>query len=228
MKKLLFLSVIVILFFTQCKEEIAPSVDMGYNYFPTTQGLYVVYDVDSLVWDDIPDPPTSDTFHYTIKLRLEDSYVNSSGEIVYRWVKYLRKDSTGYAANDVLGAIPLASTLEVIEGNVPKLRMIFPVKLGQEWDQDIFHPTKEELEYRYVEVDEPASVAGNSFDSTCLAEHSPIANLLKDVYLYDRFARNIGLIERYERKIDTEINGDIISGSILHYRIRSYGIEMFP
>lgn len=227
MKKTILLPLLAILFLAQCKEEELPPQDLGYNYFPIEEGHYVIYDADSMVWDDIASPPLTDTFNFQVKLRVEDSYTDGSGRTVHRWVKYTRTDTTSWVVDEVYGIVQENSYLEIIEENLPHVRMSYPIGLGNSWDLNAYNNFAPSLS-TYIEVDQTATINNWAYDSTCMILHEEQITLISDDYAYDRFTRQIGLTERYERHLLKEVNGSIKGGYIKHYKIESYGTESLP
>ncbi len=224
MKKLLLLSLIALLMLSQCREKTLEGEDMGYSFFPTTSGQYVTYDVDSIVWD-VLNNSIPDTFEFQVKLRVEDEYKDEAGRKVHRWVKYTRTDTTQWKVDEVWGAIVEPSYLEVNENNLPLVRLSFPTRLGNKWDMNAFN-TQRESKSTLIELDESIQLNGLQIDSTCtvlIVEDDQ--GYIEDNYVYDKFARNIGLVERYVRYLETTFQGDIKEGSITHYQIKGFGIE---
>ncbi len=72
------------LFFFSCKKDVetVPSPDMGYNYFPEDIGSYVIYEVDSIAYDDKSHAP--DTTRYLLKEVIASSFIDNSGRPTLR------------------------------------------------------------------------------------------------------------------------------------------------
>ena len=80
MKVLHSILLITLLFCLSCAKKEAKDGEklLGLDYYPTTKGKYVIYDVDSTVFTDLP----RDTIHYSyrIKERIADSFTNRPRE----------------------------------------------------------------------------------------------------------------------------------------------------
>ncbi|MFH1321174.1 MAG: hypothetical protein ABII90_11040 [Bacteroidota bacterium] len=213
-----------------CKKDVAPPIDMGYGYFPTEIGKWIIYDVDSTVYDGFYD--TVITYQYQIKEVVESTFIDNQGRETQRIERYKRLNSSlQWIIKDVWFSNRTTSTAEKVEENVRFIKLTFPVNLGNSWDGNSFN-TMDEWNYEYTEVDAPCTINTLLFDSTATVLQIYEENLIEKQYYLEKYAKNVGLI--YKELIDVADNSSeidfekplmtrISTGVIFTMRINSYG-----
>src|ERR1051325_5894407 len=98
--------------FCSCNKTEPFTIDYKYDYYPVEIGHYVIYDVDSIVFNDFTQQ--SDTFHYQKKNVIDSSFIDNSGREAHKLIRYQRKDSSqGWTLTDVWYVVRTQNTLEV-------------------------------------------------------------------------------------------------------------------
>lgn len=198
MKPIHFLVALVLL--AACKQDMATLPDGGYNYVRTAPGAYIVYEVDSVVYDDF----NGDTlrFRYQLKELIESTFTDNAGRPAQRIERYVRhyNDTIPYAnlpwvLSRVWVAQQTTTTYERVEENVRFVRLKFPPSEGHRWNGNGFN-TLGNQEYEYMFVDQPFVINAYAFDSTLLVLQELDTNRLYYKIYTERYARNVGLIER--------------------------------
>ncbi|CAN5355918.1 hypothetical protein BH09BAC5_BH09BAC5_12770 [soil metagenome] len=197
--RILFVLLSAFFLFHACKkDEKVP--DAGYSYFPDNIGHWCIYEVDSTVYDDF----NHDTvyYHYQIKEVIESYFTDNSGRKAMRVERYKRNyvDSIPYEnlpwnLSRVWTFTKTNSTAEKVEENERFVRLTFVPRFGKKWDGNEFN-TIGNWNYEYESVDVPFSVNAMSFDSTCTIKQKDETNLLNRRYYIERYARNVGMIEK--------------------------------
>jgi len=219
--------------FTSCEKEESLTIDYKYEYFPTGFGHYVIYNVDSIVFDDFTN--TSDTFHYQKKHVIDSSFTDNSGRTAYKVIRYQRADSTQpWTLADVWYAVPTQTTLEVNEENQRFVKLLFPPREGQTWRGNQYIDITdanwylEDWEYSATAVDAPETVGGIAFDSTVTVVQQDYETLIEKVNAEEKYAKNVGMVYKYFLAL--EKRGDITrpwtnpeSGFILTMTVAGYG-----
>ena len=78
--KQLYPLLIVVLCFTACKQDPDfEEIDLGYDYFPTTSGTYIEYDVDSIHYGI-----TVETTSFQLREVITDDFVDEEGQRAYQ------------------------------------------------------------------------------------------------------------------------------------------------
>lgn len=230
-------------FLLACKKEsFQEPQDFGFNYQVRELGHWVDYQVDSIVYSDITDPATVDTFSYFIRESIESSFTDASGNENLR-VEIYKK----YALNDAWTLNQVGSFLikkDNFQRNFQDLRFIsltFPVRIGREWQGNVFldvlnEPSLEFFDdskynwtYYYAEVDVPKSLGSFSFDSCATIIQIDEENLFEKKYSNEVYARNVGMIQKSLIILNTQAppSGASFferaeSGFILNYTLIDY------
>lgn len=197
---------ILFLGINSCKKDKDPLPDMGYNYFPNEEGRYIVYDVDSIYYDDFDN--TIDTFKFQLKHKIESIYNDNQGRPTQRIEQYVKmyNHSIPYSAmnwilRDVWAANASSTSAEQVEENVRFVKLAFPVKETQKWNgnaQNILTAWN----YTYNFFDLPRTHGNIAFDSVLEVNQYNQKTLIEYTYYIERYARNVGMI--YKRVIDVE------------------------
>jgi hypothetical protein len=202
---------------TACKKKVEDAPDVGYDYAPVTLGKYIVYDVDSTVYDD----NNMDTTHYKyrIKEKLEENFTDNQGRPAVKLVRYIKMfnpdlsyDNIPWLLKDVWSLIRTSTTLEVVEEDVRFTKLIFPVKVDAAWNGNAQN-TLGEWEYSYNYMDTRENINGTIFDNVAFVEQKDdkSKNAIHRQYFIEKHAKNVGLIYRemkdlYSNKIKV-LNG---------------------
>jgi len=183
-----------------CKNDAMVDSDIGYGYFPTEIGHWVIYEVDSTVYDDFQGD--TDYYHYQVKEVLESGFTDNEGRPAIRVERYKRwqdsvlpYDSIPWYLSRVWAFTKTNSTGEKLEENERFIRLAFPVSEGKTWDGNAFN-TIGQWTYKYKDVDEAYTIGSFIFDSTLLVEQKKEINLIDHRVYQERYAKNVGLIEK--------------------------------
>ena len=229
----------ILLFVVSCKKEknnSAFTLDYGYDYFPFEVGRYVIYDVDSVVFNSFTD--TIDTYKFQIKEYCESSFLDNEGRTSIRLERYKKNysntvpyDSMPWTLVDVWQTNRTVTTAEKVEENIRYVKMTFPAKMGNSWNGNAQN-TQEETNYSYADVDVSRTVGSSSFDSTLFVDQLKKENALEKKYYVETYAKHIGMI--YKQVIDVRaktINSkpimERLDSGLVNYQmtINSYGIN---
>jgi hypothetical protein len=196
---------------TSCKNKVETPPDVGYDYAPTTIGKYVVYDVDSTVYDDFKKDTTY--FKYRIKEKLEDIYIDNEGRHAIKLVRYIKMynptvsyDNIAWTVKDVWNYTKTNTTLEVVEEDVRFTKLMFPVSVDATWNGNA-HNTLGDLDYKYKYVDQAEKINGTLFDNVLFVEQKDDkgANLIHRQYFIEKYAKDVGLVYREIRDLYSNV-----------------------
>ena len=102
--------------------------DLGYNYFPADIGVWVVYDVDSIVYNDFTD--SVETYNYQIKEIVESAFIDGEGRETRRLERYIRlTDTLPWSINDVWFANRTASRAAKNAGTASKVVLRLKIRI---------------------------------------------------------------------------------------------------
>ncbi|MCF8296322.1 MAG: hypothetical protein K9J13_02155 [Saprospiraceae bacterium] len=224
LKTILKILVLIFLIFNiSCKKDSSlPPVDMGYDYFPTTIGQWIIYDVDSIDFNEFQG--TVDTFIFQIKEVIESSFIDNEGRQAERIERYYRlNDTIPWVLSDVYTSTRTNMRAERFEENISYIKMAFPIKLGSVWDCNATN-TLDAEECSYEDIHTPYSESGITFDSTVAIVQDEFITLISEDFSKEIYAKHIGLIHKENVHITLNpLTGEITSGVNYKYSINSYG-----
>lgn len=106
--------------------------DYSKNYFPLNLGKEIIYDVDSIYWDDVYDVRT--LHHSQMRWVIADTFRDEEFRLSYRIATDIRpNDSAAWVAHRAIYVTPTETTLEYVEENMRFIKLIFPINNGGTW-----------------------------------------------------------------------------------------------
>jgi hypothetical protein len=181
------------------KESIEPP-DTGAAYYPATIGKYIVYDVDSIVFDEFNYDSTH--YKYQIKEKLEEEYTDAQGRTAIKLVRYIKKYNSAitfsampWVIKDVWQVNVSKTNVEVVEENVRFIKLTFPVKQSNSWNGNLYN-TMDEWEYTYTYIDKAQSFNNLSFDKVALVTQMNFPTKISRDYYIEKYAKDAGLVYR--------------------------------
>lgn len=233
--KLVIISLIIIVFSCNKKSKLINDVDFGYDYYPLTIGKYVVYDVDSSIYQQLP----KDTFiyKYRIKEKISDSYIDSRGQTNYRIERYFKKydpkksyDSIPWMIKEVWLMNADNKSVQVLENNIRFTKLSFPVISKEEWDGNALN-TLGTMKYSYEYIDYPEKINSTSFASVLKVNQYFFRTLLSLQNYSEKYARGVGLVYKEytyvvnRKTLNAFVENNIDSGIVYKQSVVSYGRE---
>lgn len=175
----LLLAVLFSVLFYSCKKE-TNEFNGNYSsaYFPLQVGRYVVYDVDSTIWDDFLQ--VKSLHKYQMRYTVADTFTDDLNRMSYRIDVHLRTaDSLGWNVHRVIYATPDSSHIEYVEANVRFIKLVLPIANEIEWpgnsmiatdDQDLQYFA--DWIYKYKDFEQPFNNGKVMFDNTVTVEET--------------------------------------------------------
>ena len=226
----------MLVFISSCKKDTpATAIDLGYAYFPDQAGKYVIYDVDSIVYDDFQHD--TDIYKFLIKEKTESIYTDNSGRPTLRIERYKKTydpnksyDSIPWKLKDVWCANLTGSSAEKVEENIRYVKLIFPIEKNKTWNGNSFNILSE-WEYKYTDINMPKAYGVLNFDSTLLVMQKNYQDLIQKHYYTEVYAKNVGMI--YKEVFDVHsgtinslpVENRIESGLHMKMQVIAYGTE---
>lgn len=200
-----------------CEKEGEPPPALHKDHFPIEPGHSVTYEVDSMFHDSALG--IHDTDHYFIRREIAGTFIDGEGRKSYR-IERFRKDSTEgeWRIQDVWVANRNERRAEQVEENRRFIKMVFPVRSGQQWDGNAYN-TLEEEDYEYEDVHEAITIEGERVDSSVKVLQKDINNLIEREFAQEIYAKGIGMVRKMELDLETYTSGEIRKGSELYMRM---------
>ncbi len=197
----IFFLIVLVSFFACTKKKVLPTDSLlGLDYYPLTKGKYVVYDVDSTVYTEIP----KDTLYYKyrIKEKITDSFIDNEGATAIRLERYIKKfnpsktyDSIPYTIKEVWMVNATTKNIQVVESNVRYTKLIFPIQQNATWNGNA-NNTIGEWQYTYDYFDKPETINGNTINNVLLVKQYFLPSAISYQNYYEKYAKGIGLVYR--------------------------------
>lgn len=204
MKTTVYILLGLVLFLFSCKKdsEVVPTTK-GYSYAGLTVGKYVVYDVDSIFYDDFDN--SVNQYYFQIKELVQSKYIDAEGEEAYRIERY-KKDtavSPNFELQMVWNSKITPTTYQKVENNERFVKLIFPVKEGNTWNGNSLN-NRDAWEYECVSAHTPEQIGGIGLDSVVTVTQFDDGDeiLIQRQFYQEKFAAKIGLV--YKKVIDVE------------------------
>lgn len=216
-----FLIVLSFLFFSSCKKETELPVDMGYKYFPVNTGHWVIYDVDSVSYNDFTGQV--DSFKFQIKELVESVFTDNEGRETQRLERYKKLNDTSiWYIKDIWTVNLTASTAEKVEENDRIIKLIFPPHESEKWNGNLYN-TNGEQNYAYSDIHSTCVLNNLTYDSTLTVIQKQEYTLISEKFEKEIYAAHIGLIYKKYVNLTKEPTGVIIKGIDYSYTLHSYG-----
>ncbi len=218
------------------KSKTIPPPDLGYNYYPGKVKSYIIYDVDSTSYNQLP---IIDTVHYKfqIKEEFDTLFQDNQNRPTLKLIRYKKIYSPTipyslmtWTIEKVWAANITNTDVEVVEDNLRYTKLAFPARLNITWDGNA-HNILGKQDYFYSIYDSPNTINGNSFQQTCTVNQIYTSTAINFQNYFEVYARNVGLIYKeisdytYYQTGGVAYPGQIYTG--IHYvmQINSYGTE---
>ncbi|MBW6478603.1 MAG: hypothetical protein K0B37_04175 [Bacteroidales bacterium] len=211
-----------------CETSEGEPAYLGTEYFGHAPGKWVIYNVDSTVYDDF----LGEVFHYNYQVMEVNAgfYNDSEGDESMRLERFWRPgENDSWRIKNVWSSRILRSKALKTEENITYIKLAFPLRSGQgvagsSWDGNAFNNKPEQI-YRLLSLHETLELGGHNFDSTARVMQKDFVTLIGEELQYEIFARNIGMI--YKRYVDLskEVDGTIVRGVDYTYEIADFGMQ---
>jgi hypothetical protein len=219
-----------------CNKEDDFVADFKYEYFPTDSGRYVIYDVDSIIFNSFFVPPLKDTINFQVREVYQETFTDGAGNRLRRIERFRRNDTIGnWVLTDVWYAGIVNNQAIWVEENLRLLKLVFPPKADSQWNGNQYIQITEGIEfmegweYNITALDVPNTINGLSFDSTLtvvLADDT--ASLIERITATETYAKGVGLIYKdwqwlKKQNVVAQFPQGTEDGFIVRMRVREYG-----
>ena len=189
---------LVIIFFSCSKKEIV-TPDNGYDYAGLEVGKYVIYDVDSLTYDDFT--ATIDTAIYQLKEVVDSKIIDLEGDDAFKIIRYRRdNDTSNWVLIDVWNSKITRTNFQKVEENIRFVKLIFPIKVDKNWNGNAMNNLAE-MEYEFTAIDQPETIGGNSLSNVLSVIQEDDPNLISPKYFEEKYAKGVGLVYKKSREL---------------------------
>lgn len=243
--KIIFLS-LVLIFIASCKKENdTVTFDFGYNYFPYDSGTYVIYKVDSVVYNDFDPLNLKRNSTQYLKEIVTEEFTDNLGRTAKKIERYVT-DSLNHPwkFSNVWYAVKNNTNVERIEDNIRYIKLTFPVTKGNTWRGNKYNELKHfpftdlkftttnfDWNYAVTEINTNYTFGSINSDSTLIVLQTADSSNVQKVYSVEKYAKNIGLVYKELWRLDAQLvddqtyENDAVFGFILKQYAVAYGKE---
>ncbi|HZH67831.1 MAG TPA: hypothetical protein VFD65_01415 [Chitinophagales bacterium] len=234
-KHLYILSFLLLLFSCQ-KDEVTEPIDYGYDYIVDDIGHYIIYQVDSTIYNDFDNTVRDTSLQF--KEIIVEVFEDVLGREAHRVERYERKDSDSqWVLTRTYYFVKGRRSLEKIEENLRFVSFVFPPNSNLSWDGNRYIEAVDNVkylsnwEYKYISVDAPSTILGKDYSQTAEVLLVDKENAIEKTYAKEIYAREIGMVYKEWWHLETQkIVEDpwlekAEKGYILKMQIIDYGQE---
>jgi hypothetical protein len=231
--KLHLSGLLTLLLLAGCTKTKHPDDAWHYRYFPSEEGHWVIYEVDSTAYNLLVD--TVITYSYRVRETVGESYNDLTGTPWNKvWHEVMRDTSSGVWSAGPTGALMRSKrTAEKLEQNHRFIKLTFPIKRFATWHGNSYIHYDDEYNcnylgnwnYRYTDVFVSRQVGALVFDSVVVIQQVADSGLVCKNVAIEWYAPGIGMIYRHQERLATQNTSPLPWhekaewGHILTYRI---------
>jgi hypothetical protein len=204
-----------------CEKKVADPVFTGESYFPVHSGAWIIYDVDSTVYDDF----LGEVFHFQYQVMeiQKEFFTGESGDENMRLERFWRNnDQENWKIKNVWISGRNNNRALKTEENITFVKLAFPLTLDKTWNGNAFNHRAAQS-YRVSDIHESRNYGNHTFDSTSRILQKEFITLIGEEFQYEVYAIGVGLVEKQYTDLQKEIDGTIKSGVSYNYAIWDYG-----
>jgi hypothetical protein len=216
----------VLLLFSACKKTETDQgfYSAGYEYFPVNIGHQLIYQVDSIVYDDFNG--SVDTFTYQCKELITDTFRGINGNLNQRLEWYYRQHDTDEWEFYHAGFSTLTVyTAEVTQQNEKIIRLIFPVNNSSSWNGYAYTTFTDKPQFYYDDIGDSYPGVNELFINTITVVEQNDSNLIELMKRDRIYAPYIGMVYSRNDSLNTQFDSGgqpKINGLRLRYKLSSY------
>ncbi|HMV14834.1 MAG TPA: hypothetical protein PKK18_09765 [Chitinophagales bacterium] len=201
-----------------CKKETDVSkYDIGYDYFPNEYGNFVIYKVDSVLFNDFDNSRRYNTVY--LKEKIGEQFVDNLGRTANKILRYYADSlTTNWEIFNVDYLVKTNLVAERVEDNLRYIKMVFPNDVGLKWLGNKFITVPppfvldtvnyflDDWKYTIKARDAYYNNGTRIFDSTLLITHIQDSTAITKTYSAERYARSIGMVYKEFWLVEGQIN----------------------
>jgi hypothetical protein len=214
---------LILLAFSCTKKEMPEdSSTEDLKYYPLTQGKFVIYDVDSVVYTEIP----KDTviYKYRIKEKIADSFTDNTGQPAIRLERFIKKydpkksyDSISWTLKEVWMVNADRLKVQVVENNIRYTKLIFPIIEKASWNGNA-NNTLGAQNYVYDYIDRQESINGNNLEKVLFVRQRKDSSAISFRRFSEKYASGVGLVFREMTEL---YSNNVVPGKPVEARIEN-------
>jgi hypothetical protein len=209
---LILLAIFFTLTYTACKKaDKVTEIKESDAYYPLQIGKYVIYNVDSTIWDDTQ--CVTITRRYQMMHTVVDTFTDNKGRMSYRIdVRIRKKAEDPWQVHDIMQVTNTGQELEMAYSTLRFIKMIYPIAENRTWKGNSYIVTADtdyayfnDWNYRYINVDQPFGNGLVTYNNTVTVmaidqtvndpQTQPRENAVR-TYSKEVYSKGIGMVYR--------------------------------
>lgn len=209
----------VLVFGSACKKS--PEVkepDFGYSYFPLDSGIYRLYQVDSIAFDD--NTNTSDTFSFMMEeqqMGLVQGQDLDKHRVMHRRVT--NDGGKTWVPRSSNYAVITGNQLQMVVDNNRIVKLIFPVGNTPSWNGNMYNGLGRRT-FQVSDLGKTFSDKGEVFEDCVTVQEANTKNAIEEIYFRSIYANGIGLVDETNNYLNIQTSG--VSGYKIHSRLKVF------
>ncbi len=211
--RILLMSLIIAIFcfVNACKKNKTETFvgDYGYSYFPDDSGIFVIYQIDSVIYDDFTNTVRTSTIY--LKEQVGEQFIDNLDRVGKRIIRsYSNVDSTiqKWETNNVYYIVRNTLVAERVEENLRYIKMVFPNENNKNWLGnkyivsappyiiDTSNYSVRDWKFSVSRRDREYLINSTRYDSTLTITQIQDSSAIFKTLAKEIYAKNIGLIYR--------------------------------
>lgn len=205
--KLVF--ILTIFLAVSCKKDSEFTPDFGFDYIVNDIGAYVIYHVDSTVFNDFTGEETNTSIE--LKELVVENFTDNLGRDAQRIERYKRAiGDTEWELFRTYYIVKGDRNSEKIDENLRYINFVFPANENITWSGNKYiNPVDNNKflanwEYKYTSVDVPETINGINYPETATIILRDNETVIEKVFAKEIYAKNVGMIYKEWWHLETQ------------------------
>ena len=241
LKKILYLCLVVVVIASCKKETETIDFDYGYNYFPDDSGSYVIYKVDSVLYNDFDPSNLKRTSSEYLKEVVTEQFVDNLGRNAKKIERFVTDSlHLPWRPVNVSYFVKNITNVERVEDNIRYIKLTFPIAVGNTWRGNKYNElnhfpytdlkfttTNFDWNYTLKEVNATYNSGSVFSDSTLTVLQVADSSNVQKVFSVEKYSKNIGLVYKELWRLDAQlVDGQTYeNNAVFGFILRQYAIE---
>lgn len=188
-------------------EEFVPQFE--YDYVNTSIGSYVIYQVDSTVYNDFDASVRTNSVQF--KEVVTEDFLDNLNRKAQRISRFERaSDEDEWVESRSYYVVKEKSTFEKVEENLRFISFVFPPKVELSWKGNKYiQPIDNnkylgDWEYKFTSVNQPSTILGKLYSETATILLRDRETAIEKVFAKEVYAKNVGLVYKEWWHLETQ------------------------
>lgn len=234
--KYLYVLSFFLLLFSCKKDEDYEAQDFGYDYIIEDIGHYIIYQVDSTIYNDFDNTIRDTSLQF--KEVVVEVFEDNLGRAAHRVERYEREDDRNqWELSRTYYFVKNRQNVEKVEENIRFVSFIFPPNIDKSWSGNRYIEPVDNLkylsnwDYKFSSVDVPKTILGIDYPLTAEIQLVDKENAIEKTFAKEVYARGIGMVYKEWWHLETQKIVDdpwlekAEKGYIIKMQIIDYGKE---